>query len=182
MAITRHEHESATAQALEYFTKAGIVLTEQEKECIEVADFGLGALKTYGVQLISYLNTDRVGAKEVVLTPGQICPEHRHPPVGGDAGKEETFRCRYGTMYLYVEGPPTEAPKAVVPEADREYFTVWHEVVLKPGDQYTIYPNRLHWFQAGPEGAIFSEFTTRSTDQFDVFTHPGVKRAPEILG
>ena len=49
-------------------------------------------------------------------------------------------------------------------------FNVWHEIVLKPGEQYTLAPNTLHWFQAGPEGAIVSEFSSSSRDRFDIFT------------
>lgn len=180
MAITRDEYESARAKTLAFFARAGIVLSEQEKERIEVADFGLGALEEFGVQLITYVDTQRVGAKEVVLMPGQTCPEHRHPPVGDGPGKEETFRCRYGSMYLHVEGPPTQSPKAQIPKGREEYFTVRHEIVLRPGDQYTVYPNRLHWFQAGPEGVIISEFATPGTDEYDLYTDPGVKRIPEI--
>jgi len=41
-----------------------------------------------------------------VLFPRQTCPEHRHPPVGNEPGKEETFRCRWGVVYLYVAGTP----------------------------------------------------------------------------
>ncbi len=76
--------------------EAGIVLTPAERDAIEVADFGLGDLERYGLQIVVYVNTDRVCAKELVLFPGQECPEHRHPPVGGEPGKEETFRCRRG--------------------------------------------------------------------------------------
>src|SRR6185437_11532858 len=50
---------------------------------------------------------ERCCAKELVLFPGQTCPEHRHPPLGPDKpGKEETFRCRWGTVYLYVARAP----------------------------------------------------------------------------
>jgi D-lyxose ketol-isomerase len=182
MAITRDEYEAARAQALAYFAMVGIVLTEGEKHRIEVADFGLGSLQEFGVQLITYVDTQRVGAKEVVLLPGQTVPEHRHPPVAGGPGKEETFRCRFGTIYLYVDGPPTATPQARVPEARREHFTVWHEVVLQPGDQYTVYPEILHWFQAGTEGAVISEFSTPGTDEYDRYTDPGVARIPEIRG
>lgn len=182
MAITRDEYEAARAETLAYFARIGVVLSEQEKQRIEVADFGLGALKQFGVQLITYVDTTRVGAKEVVLMPGQICPEHRHPPVNGGPGKEETFRCRFGTLYLYVDGPPTRSPQGHVPEDRREHFTVWHEVVLNPGDQYTVYPDTLHWFQAGPEGAVMSEFATPGTDEYDRYTDPGVARIPEIRG
>ena len=68
-----------------------------ERERIEVADFGLGRLDEIGLQIVVYVNTERVCAKELVLFPRQLCPEHRHPPVGADPGKEETFRCRTGT-------------------------------------------------------------------------------------
>ena len=74
--------------------EAGIVLTPGEREAIEVADFGLGELERYGLQIVVYVNTERVCAKELVLFPRQACPEHRHPPVDGSPGKEETFRCR----------------------------------------------------------------------------------------
>jgi D-lyxose ketol-isomerase len=31
---------------------------------------------------------------------------------------------------------------------------VWNEIVLMPGDQFTIPRNTLHWFQSGDEGAV----------------------------
>ena len=57
-------------------------------------------------------------------------------------------------------------------------YTVRHEIVLRPGEQHTIPPNTLHWFQAGPEGAVVSEFSTQSRDDLDVFTDPRIERAP----
>ncbi len=135
---------------------AGIVLMESERESIEVADFGLGRLEEIGLQIVVYVNTERVCAKELVLFPGQTCPEHRHPPVGAEAGKEETFRCRRGSVHLHVDGQG--------------------ELVLRPGDQYTIPPDTLHWFRAGDDGAIVSEFSTRSRDEADVFTDPRIVR------
>ena len=75
--------------------------------------------------------------------------------------------------------PPHRAPKAAAP-ADREKtYTVWHEVRLKPGEQYTLQPNTLHWFQAGADGAVVSEFSTRSTDENDVFTDRDIVRTAE---
>ncbi|MCI0418396.1 MAG: D-lyxose/D-mannose family sugar isomerase, partial [Acidobacteria bacterium] len=56
----------------------------------------------------------------------------------------------------------------------------YREICLKPGEQHTLVPDTLHWFQAGPEGAVVSEFSTRSTDEADVFTDPRIKRAPEV--
>ncbi|HLX55746.1 MAG TPA: hypothetical protein VKR83_01855, partial [Ktedonobacteraceae bacterium] len=59
-------------------------------------------------------------------------------------------------------------------------YTVWHEIVLRPGQQHTIPPDTLHWFQAGDEGAIVSEFSTRSRDEFDIFTGTDIRRATII--
>ncbi len=180
--ITRTQRDDAVEAALEYFRKASIALTEDEKQRIEVADFGLGRLKEIGLELLTYVNTDRVCAKELILFPWQICPEHRHPAVAGEVGKEETFRCRWGEVYLYVPGPKADSPRGRPPTDAAEYMTVWHEVVLKPGDQYTLMPNTLHWFQAGPEGAVVSEFSTRSRDESDIFTDPRIGRETVISG
>ena len=98
--------------------------------------------------------------------------------IGPDPGKEETFRCRWGLVYLYVEGPPAAQPVARPPAGRAATYTVSHEVVLRPGEQWTIPPNTLHWFQAGPEGAVVSEFSTRSRDEFDIFTDPDIRRLP----
>ncbi len=67
--------------------------------------------------------------------------------------------------------------RLVVP---RLAYTVWHEVVPSPGEQYTIPPNTLHWFQAGDEGAIVSEFSTTSRDEKDIFTDPAIRRVTVI--
>ena len=168
------ELATARAQAAVALARAGIALTELEVDAIEVADFGLSRLDETGLQIVVYVNTERVCAKELVMFPRQLCPEHRHPPFDGTPGKEETFRCRAGVAYLYTEGEPMPKPMARVP-ADG-VFTVWHETVLQPGDQYTIPPDTLHWFQAGDEGAIVSEFSTQSRDDLDVFSDPRIKR------
>ena len=165
-------------KALAFYQKAGIALTEAERNHVEVADFGLGKVNEIGLQLITYINTDRVCAKEMVLLPGQTCPEHIHVPTNGMEGKEETFRCRYGEVYLYVEGEGDRNNiRAAIPESD---VTVFHEVILQPGEQHTIYPGTRHWFQGGPNGAVISEFSTHSTDETDVFTDPRIVRNPEI--
>jgi D-lyxose ketol-isomerase len=173
---------TARAEALQYLVKAGIVLTPDEAAHIEVADFGLGELETTGLQLITYINTERVCAKELVLFPGQTCPEHRHPPIEGKPGKEETFRCRWGTVFLYIEGEPVarEKARARPPRGRTNTYTVWREVALHPGEQFTIYPDTLHWFQGGPEGAVVSEFSTQSRDEFDIFTDPAIRRVPVL--
>ncbi|HSL65268.1 MAG TPA: cupin domain-containing protein [Gaiellaceae bacterium] len=159
--ITEQEQRDARAYAVAQLEAAGVVLTEEERGRIEVADFGLSRLREVGLQLLVYVNTDRCCAKELVLFPGQTCPEHRHPPFEGTPGKEETFRCRRGLVRLHVEG---------------------RELVLRPGDQVTIPPDTLHWFRAGPDGAVVSEFSTRSRDELDVFSDPDVRRETVVSG
>ena len=178
--LTQQQLLDAQSLARAYLERAGVVLTPDESEHIEVADFGLGELETTGLELVVYVNTERVCAKELALFPRQTCPEHRHPPVGGTPGKEETFRCRWGLVYLYVEGVATNNPAAQPPSAREHTYTVWHEIVLHPGQQYTIMPDTLHWFQAGDEGAVVSEFSTRSRDEFDIFTDTDIRRATLI--
>lgn len=176
--LSRGELERARERAAAALAAAGIVLTPEERETIEVTDFGLSDLERIGLGLVVYVNTDRVCAKELVLFPGQTCPEHRHPPFLGTPGKEETFRVRAGLVYLYVEGDPAAAPAARPPRP--EHYTVWHEVVLRPGEQHTVPPDTRHWFQAGPDGAVVSEFSTQSRDDLDVFTDPEIRRATAV--
>lgn len=178
--LNRRQVQHARERAARFLGEAGIVLTEEERAHIEVADFGLEDLERTGLELVVYENNDRYCAKELVLFPRQTCPEHRHPPVGDDPGKRETFRCRRGLVWLYVEGTPTENMQARVPEGDEAHYTVLHEITLRPGEQYTIPPDTKHWFQAGEEGAIVSEFSSTSRDETDLFTDPRIRRIPEI--
>jgi D-lyxose ketol-isomerase len=179
--ISQKEFKEAQKRAIDYLKKAGIVVTEEEKKKIEVVDAGLGDLKNTGVEIVVYVNTDRCCAKELVLFSGQTCPEHRHPPLSSDnPGKEETFRCRYGVIYLYVPGEKASRPRAKTPRGSEPYYTVWHEIILKPGDQYTLPPDTLHWFQAGDDGAVVSEFSTKSVDETDIFTDPRIRRSTVV--
>jgi D-lyxose ketol-isomerase len=165
----------------DFLRTAGIVITPEEEKNIEIADFGLNDINNVGLQIVVYENNDRYCAKELVLFPYQICPEHQHPPQGDkNIGKQETFRCRWGEVYLYIEGEPTPNPRAKLPEIYAPYFNVWKEIILNPGDQYTLSPNTRHWFQAGEHGAIVSEFSSTSDDESDIFTDPRIKRVPEI--
>ena len=147
-------HDEARERALAMLADAGIVLTQDEQ--VDVVDFGLGRLDEVGLQLVVYENNERYCAKELVLFPNQMCAEHRHPPVGDEPGKQETFRCRTGEVTLWVDGHG--------------------EMTLHPGDQFTIPPDTLHWFRAGCDGAIVSEFSTTSRDELDVFTDPNITR------
>lgn len=178
--LTREQYDTYRKQAVGIIEGSGIVLTDQEKGQIEIADFGLGQFEQTGLAVLVYVNTDRVCAKELAMLPGQTCPEHRHPTVAGVPGKEETFRVRWGKMYLYVPGEKTPSPKGVPPAGREKTYTAWREIELNPGEQYTLVPNTLHWFQAGPDGAVVSEFSTRSTDENDIFTDEEIARFTKI--
>ena len=79
--LTERQIADARKKTMEYFDRAGIILTKEEQERIEIADMGLGNLEVFGLQLITYVSTSRCSAKELVLFPGQTCPEHLHPPI-----------------------------------------------------------------------------------------------------
>ena len=177
--IRKQQFEEVKDKALAVYEKANIILTQAEKDNLEIADFGLDDIYHTGLEIVTYVNTDRCCAKEMVLLPRQTCPEHRHAPIAEKnyIGKEETFRCRFGEVYLYVEGEETSNREAETPKG---VYTVFHEIKLMPGEQYTMYPNTKHWFQAGKDGAVISEFSTSSYDECDIFTDPAIQRIPVI--
>ena len=173
-------HRTSAAEMLQ---AAGVVLRADEASEIEIADFGLGDFERQGLALVIYANNDRYCAKELVLLPHQTCPEHRHPTVtlanGSTApGKLETFFCRWGEVMLFVEGDPSPAPRCAPPTGNETAYTVGKQIILRAGEQYTIAPDTLHWFQAGERGAIVSEFSSTSRDELDIFTDPHIRRVP----
>ncbi len=177
--LTAAQVQQARQRAAEMLAAAGLVITPDERAAIEVVDFGLGDLERLGTEIVVYVNTERVCAKELVLFPHQTCAEHRHPPFDHPPGKQETFRVRTGVVYLHVEGgEPTPNPRANPARAERGVYSAKREIVLHPGEQYTVPPNTRHWFQGGPDGAVVSEFSTQSRDDLDVFTDPEISRMP----
>ena len=91
--------------------------------------------------------------------------------------REKGISCKE-KVYLYVSGEGRkEDIKGKLPTFD---VSVFHEIILNPGEQYTIMPETWHWFQAGEEGAVISEFSTRSTDETDIFTDKRLVRATKI--
>ncbi len=177
--------EQLRQQAACAMRAAGLTLRDDEAAAIEIADFGLGRFEQFGLAIHVYVNTERCCAKELMMLPGQICPEHRHPPLDGDPGKEETFRVRQGEVHLFLPGHKKDSPERafalnLVPEDKRATVTMFRHVHLRAGDQSTLAPNTPHWFVAGPQGAVVSEFSTRSRDEADVFTDPAITRVPDL--
>lgn len=179
--ITKQEYERAAAYTRRALKNAGIAITDEEARRIEIADFGLGDLDNLGLQLLVYVNTERCCAKEMCCAFPDL-PEHIHN--GGlengkpYEGKEETFRVRPGDLLSLRFGRRAKRnDTARVPDTE---VTVFHEIVLREGEQYTLSPGTWHWFQAGDEGAIISEFSTKSRDEADVFRDARVQRIPRI--
>jgi D-lyxose ketol-isomerase len=179
--ITRAEVEAAQARAAGLLRRTGVALRPDELEQIAVADFGLGELETTGAQILTLLDTAEIAVKLIALFPGQTLPEHRHPPLGDYRGKAETLRCEWGEVRLYMEGEPEDAPRGRPPASRGNTYTVWREVILLPGEQITLPPDTLHWFQPGPEGAVVWSFSSRAVDVQDVFTDGEIRRTTVVV-
>jgi len=177
--ITRKEQREARRKALELYEQAGMVLTEKEKQQVEVVDFGLGHLETEGAQILTMVQTERISVKLLALTPWQTEPEHWHPQVGDDPGKEETVRHLWGELFFYLPGEG-EVRAARIPEGKEELYTCRREIVMEPGQQLTSPPGEKHWFQAGERGAVFFSFSTIARDAMDQFTDSQVDRITRI--
>lgn len=180
MAITRQALAEAQAQAAVLIQQAGLFITEAEQQKIAAADFGLSRLKQEGVEILTMFETDRIAGKILVLFPYQTEPEHWHPSVGDDPGKEEVIRALWGDLYFYIPGEDTLQGGFIVEGKDNCY-TMRHEVNMKPGDQLILPPGTKHWFQAGERGAVMYSFSTKVRDTLDQFTDPDIVRETKII-
>lgn len=178
--ITKSEQLSAQRRAAELIRAAGIPVSADEEARIEVADFGLSNLQVEGAQILTWLQTERIGVKVIALFPGQTLPEHWHPQVGNDPGKEETVRHVAGDLLIYVEGDDSVS-RGSLPAGKDACYRCRHEVVPSPGDQFTFAPRSPHWFQAGERGAVAFSFSSVVRDALDGFTDPEVRRGVVVV-
>ena len=177
--LTKAEYAAAQSRAAAMIRQSGICVTDEEMKKVEVADFGLGRLDVEGAQILTLVATDRIAVKIVVLFPNQTLPEHWHPRVGVDPGKEETIRVVSGIVRAYVSCDDS-LNEGFVPAGKEDVYTMRHECVLNPGDQVSLEPGTKHWFQAGQAGAVMYSFSTVARDVLDCFTDPNIKRITEI--
>jgi D-lyxose ketol-isomerase len=178
--LTRQLQQIARRQAGEMISRAGIHVTDKEAESIEVVDFGLSRLHKEGVQVLTLLQTERISVKVLALFPNQTEPEHWHPPVAGDPGKEETVRVISGTLFFYIPGENTFKEGFLV-KGKEHCYTMRHEIVMRPGDQITLAPGVKHWFQARDEGVVMYSFSTVARDALDQFTDKDIVRITKII-
>ncbi len=177
--ITGKELDEVCQTSIKMIEEAGLFLTEEDKKNITAADFGLSRLKEEGVQILTLFDTDRMAAKILVLLPFQTEPEHWHPPVGDDPGKEEVIRAVWGDLNFYTPGEDT-MKKGFIVKGKEDCYTMRHEVVMEAGDQLILPPGTKHWFQAGKRGAVMYSFSTKVNDLMDRFTDPQIIRKTKI--
>jgi len=177
--ITRKQQEQARRRAAEMIRAAGIHITDIEANRTEVVDFGLSRIEHEGVQVLTLVQTERISVKVLALFPNQTEPEHWHPPVGSDPGKEETVRVISGTLYFYVPGENTFKEGFLV-KGKEHCYTMRHELVMRPGDQVTLAPGVRHWFQAREEGVVMYSFSTIARDVMDRFTDKDIVRTTRV--
>ena len=178
--VYRSEAEKARKRAAEMIGKAGVLITAEEEKKIDPVDFGLNHLDVEGAMILTMVQTERISVKLLTLFPNQTEPEHWHPPVGNDPGKEETIRVVWGTVYFYVDGPDTLS-KGFILKGKEDVYTLRHELILGPGDQLTFSPGKKHWFQSGAEGAVLYSFSSVARDVLDGFTDPKIDRVIRIV-
>jgi len=177
--LTRKEYSIAQKRAAKMIAKSGIKITEEEKNRINVSDFGLSDLDLEGGQILTFFNTERISTKIIALFPRQTLPEHWHPSIGDNPGKEEVIRVIEGTLYFYCPGEASMR-FGKLPVNREMFYTVRHEIVMLPGDQIMIKPGIVHWFQAGDEGAVIFSFSTCAKDLNDCFTNPNIVRTTKV--
>ena len=173
--IRREEFEEVCQQSLFMIEEAGIHLTWEDRSKMTSADFGLSHIKTEGVQILTMFETERIAGKILVLLPNQTEPEHWHPTVGDDAGKEEIIRAISGDLYFYIAGKENMQHGFIV-EGKNDCYTMRNEIVLKPGEQLVLPAGSKHWFQAGENGAVMYSFSSKVTDLLDQFSDPDIVR------
>ncbi len=176
--ITRKQVEEGRAYAREMLEKAHVLVNDEEIFSMEVGDFGLSNWPREGAQIVTFVNTNRVGFKVICLKPDQSLPEHWHTAVEGDElGKEEILRVLYGTMRLYLPGD-SGVKEGIL---HSNYYSCRSERIMKPGEQILLTPGVKHWMQGGAEGCVVYSISSAAHCQLDPFTDPHIVRVAKIV-
>jgi len=178
--ITRKIYNEVQEKSIALIEKSGLYFSYEEKKKIAVVDFGLSDIYNVGVQILTFFETERIAGKLLVLLPNQTLPEHWHPPFGNNPGKQEIIRAVWGSLRFYIPGEDN-MKVGFIPDGQEGNFLVRHEIIMEPGDQLVLEPGTKHWFQAGPEGAVFYSFSTTVNDIMDEFSNPEIVRKTKIV-
>ncbi len=157
----------------------GFPISDNLRENLFVADFGLGAFAEVGLGGVIWVGEKEANYSsiEIFLLPDQMIPEHWHVALEdeGVAPKMESWIVRYGRTFTYGDGPATENPSVTVHPIQAEHVTARHETPLGPGEVTGIRtPLEKHWQQAGPEGCILTEVSTYHDGRAVRFTDPRI--------
>ena len=158
-------------EARDLLAKSGFPLTPEELDSLQANDFGLGDLRKEGFQFIDILLSPRVRITLMAVLPNQTLPQHVHPPYDGEPGKEETIRVIYGQGRVGINGGK-ESPGILIPKGKEKYYTARQVITLEPGEQFTVEPTVVHWFQAGDEGMVCICFQNRVDEMKNRFFDP----------
>ena len=170
--------EAAKGVYLDFLKQRGYPVNEIIAQKIFVTDFGLGRFTDVGMGAIVWHSDEKYNyaGLDAYLLPGQIIPEHWHVKVRDIPEKMEVWLVRSGEIYTYAEGAPTPNMRAKLKDAEAANITVKTERILGVGEIAGIsHPLEKHWMQAGPLGAIFTEFSTFHTGEAVKFTDVKVK-------
>lgn len=188
--VYRSHVRAIQSRARSLFETFGFPLSDKELNSIAVADFGLSDPEREGAQILTLFATERISAKLILLFPNQVLPEHWHPPVGSDPGKEEILRGYWGKV-LYFEDRGEESLRegdlrfvlddSGIPPGKSQTYTCHHRLDLDPGVQIIASPGTKHWLKGGPEGGCVVSFSTCVRDILDQFTDPNIVRTTQIL-
>ena len=179
--IKRSQVEEGRAFTREMLAKAHVLVQEEELQAMEVGDFGLSNWREEGAQIVTFVNTNRVGFKVICLMPDQALPEHWHTAVEGDElGKEEILRVLYGTLRLYLPGGEG-IKEGVLPGGKEDCYQCRDEHIMKPGEQILLTPGVKHWLQGGEEGVVLYSISSAAHCQLDPFTDTNVVRVAKIV-
>lgn len=151
--------------------KSGFSVSQSELDSMTINDFGLNNLREEGVALIDILRSDRLRISILILLPNQTLPQHKHPSYDNERGKEETIRCLWGTFKVYVEGDQN-CQNILIPKGKDDFYTARKEILLNAGEQYSVEPGIIHWFQAGDKGAVALAFQNRVNEDYNIFYDP----------
>jgi len=172
--------EAAKSAYLVLMDQLGYPHSPELAKTLFVTDFGLGQFLDVGLGIQMWVNDQKANytSLDMCLLPNQMIPEHWHVAVEAEKipAKMESWLVRYGVSYTYGEGPATSKIGVTIHESQKPFVTVLHETRLGVGQVTGISkPLEKHWQQAGPEGAVVSEFSTYHSGAAVRFTDPKIK-------
>lgn len=120
---------------------------------IEILDFGIEDYDHYGLALITRINEPEYCSKWIILKPNQVCFNHYHKI------KKETFFPHVGVLKLKL--------------SDKE-------ILLKPGEHYTLEPGTWHSFSSDTI-CVIEEVSMHDKNSDSYFDDNRIQREPPII-